>query len=225
MHRAIRPDNLRHGVTAFFTGKVPGSDIDAVAAITGMKRSQIYLPLQKHTDKVQILDASFEPKLADAVVTHEKGVLIGVQVADCVPILLYDTERKIAGAVHAGWRGTASSILRKTIEVMKNRFSCEPSNIVVAIGPSIRGCCYTVGPDVSEAVHAATGEGIYHKIHEGKYCIDLASANRHQALSAGIAEANLWLSDECTYCNPDKFFSYRYTKGAGGRQAAFIGMF
>jgi YfiH family protein len=224
MHRVIRPANLRHGVTAFFTGKVPGADIGAIAAVSGMGISRIYLPIQKHTDTVQILDASLEPRIADAVVVREKGVLIGVQVADCVPILLYDRVMRIAGAAHAGWRGTASSILKKTINVMQRHFSSHPANIALAIGPSIRGCCYVVGPEVSEAVYASSGREIYHRTREGKHCIDLASANRQQALAAGIPEANIWMSDECTCCNPDKFFSYRYSRGCGGRQAAFIGM-
>jgi YfiH family protein len=224
MHRVIRPDNLKHGVTAFFTGKVPGSDIGEIAAVSGMRKSRIYMPMQKHTDTVQILDASLEPRIADAVVVREKGLLIGVRVADCVPILLYDRVMRIAGAVHAGWRGTASSILKKTINVMQQSFSSDPANIAVAIGPSIRGCCYVVGPEVSEAVSAASEGEIYHRTREGKHCIDLASANRHQALAAGIPEANIWMSDECTFCNPDRFFSYRYAKGCGGRQAAFIGM-
>ena len=224
MHRAIIPDNLRHGITAFFSGKVPGSDIDEIATFAGISKAQIYLPVQKHTDKVLILDASLEPKIADAVVTGRKGILIGVQVADCVPLLLHDIKKNVAGVVHAGWRGTALSILKKTLDVMKRRFFCEPQDIMMAIGPSIRGCCYTVGPEVAEAVSHATGAGLYSRLKSGKHCIDLALANRQQALSADIPESHIWISEECTFCNPDRYFSYRYAKGSSGRQAAFIGM-
>jgi len=225
MHRVIRPDNLQHTVTAFFTGKVPGSDVEVIASIAGIGKTQIYFPLQQHTDKVLILRSSLEPKIADAVVTNEKGILIGVQVADCVPLLLFDKNRKVAGAVHAGWRGTASAILKKTIEVMKSSFLCKPEDIMVAIGPSIRGCCYTVGHDVSEAVTRVTGGISYHRRQGGQHCIDLAVANRDQALSMDISESNIWVSEECTYCNPDSFFSYRYAKGSTGRQTAVIGIF
>ncbi len=224
MNRVIIPDNLQHGITALFSGKVPGADIDEIAAFAGISKAQIYLPVQKHTDKVLILDASLEPRIADAVVTSRKGILIGVQVADCVPLLLHDKKRNVAGVVHAGWRGTAMSILKKTLDVMKRRFFCEPQDIMMAIGPSIRGCCYTVGPEVSEAVAHATGEGPYSRMKSGKHCIDLALANREQALSAAISETNIWISEECTFCNPDRYFSYRYAKGSAGRQAAFIGM-
>ena len=224
MHRVIVPDNLTHGVTAFFSGKVPGSDIDEIATFAGVSKTQIYLPVQKHTDKVLILDSSLEPKIADAVVTGRKDILIGVQVADCVPLLLYDKEMHVAGVVHAGWRGTALSILKKTLDVMTRRFLCEPKNIIMAIGPSIRGCCYTVGPEVTEAVTHATGRGSYTWVKAGKHCIDLALANRRQALSANMSESHIWMSDECTFCNPERYFSFRYAKGTAGRQAAFIGM-
>ena len=224
VHRVIVPDNLRQGITAFFSGKVPGSDIDEIATIAGISKALIYFPVQKHTDKVLILDAPLEPRIADAVVTGRKGILIGVQVADCVPLLLHDTKKNVVGVVHAGWRGTASSILNKTLDVMKRRFLCEPRDIMMAIGPSIRGCCYTVGPEVSEAVAHATGGGPYSRMKGGKHCIDLALANREQALRSAISESNIWISEECTFCNPDRYFSYRYAEGSTGRQAACIGL-
>jgi hypothetical protein len=224
MHRVIVPDNLKHGITAFFSGKVPGSDLDQIATIAGISKTQIYLPVQKHTDKVLILDAPLERTIADAVVTGRKGILIGVQVADCVPLLLHDKKKHVMGVVHAGWRGTALSILKKTLDVMKRRFLCEPRDIIMAIGPSIRGCCYAVGPEVSEAVTHASGKGSYSRMKDGKHCIDLALANRQQALCAAISASNIWICEECTFCNPDRYFSYRYAKGAAGRQAAFIGM-
>jgi hypothetical protein len=225
MHRVIVPDNLQQGgITAFFSGKIPGSDIDEIATVAGISAARIYLPVQKHTDKVLILDAPLDPRVADAVVTGRKGILIGVQVADCVPLLLHDKKKNVVGVVHAGWRGTASSILKKTLDVMKKRFLCEPQDIMMAIGPSIRGCCYTVGPEVSQAVTQATGGGPYSLMKDGMHRIDLALANREQALRAAISESNIWISEDCTFCNPDRYFSYRYAKGSAGRQAAFIGM-
>ncbi|NJD57414.1 MAG: peptidoglycan editing factor PgeF [Nitrospirae bacterium] len=222
MHRVIVPDIFPHSVTAFFTAKDPGSNIDDISSMTGICRTHIYLPVQKHTDRVLVLNALREPSIADAVVTNERGILIGVQAADCVPLLLYDPGKKVAAAIHAGWRGTASSIVRKTIDVMMNRFSCEPGDIMVAIGPSIRGCCYAVGPDVIEAIAHANGNGSYCMIRQGRSCIDLAIANRDQALCMNIPESNIWVSRDCTFCNPERYFSYRYAKGSTGRQAAFI---
>jgi hypothetical protein len=110
-------------VKAFFTTKTSGSDKNAVSKIAGISSNSIYLPIQKHTDKVLILDYDVEPKIADAVITNRKDILIGVQVADCVPILLYDMQKNVVGAVHAGWRGTAEGILKKTIKAMMDRFA------------------------------------------------------------------------------------------------------
>lgn len=218
-------------VKAFFTTKafcgnefrVQSSGVDA-----------IYLPIQKHTDKVLILDSDIEPKIADAVITNRKGILIGVQVADCVPILLYDAEKGVAGVVHAGWRGTAAGILKNTINAMTGRFYSSPSDILVAIGPAIRWCCYEVGYEVIEAVEKAMGSkgtGISLELSKDyiikkgeKYCLDLPTANKYQAISSGIKPEHIWMSCECTFCLPEKYYSYRYAKGTTGRQCGFIGI-
>ncbi|MBI5640722.1 MAG: peptidoglycan editing factor PgeF [Nitrospirae bacterium] len=224
MNRLIIPDIFKGHVTGFFTGKDPGADVDAVAKILKIKKEAIYMPVQKHTDKIVLLESSPEPKIADAVITKEKGILIGIQVADCVPVLVYEKRSGIAGAVHAGWRGTAEEILKKTIKTIIDRFICDPADILLAIGPSIKGCCYGVDYDVMHAVRHATGEGGYVSQKGEKYCLDLAAANRQQALSMGVPEANIWMSEDCTFCNPDRYYSYRYSRGSTGRQAGFIGM-
>jgi YfiH family protein len=234
-------------VNAFFTTKTSGSDKDAVSKIAGIASNSIYLPIQKHTDKVLIVDYDVEPKIADAVITNRKDILIGVQVADCVPILLYDMQKNVVGAVHAGWRGTAEEILKKTIKAMMDRFCSIPSDIVIAIGPGIRWCCYGVGYEVIEAVEKVTSYGDCPRFTDAdrrrrigtvpapksknyiikkgeKYCLDLPTANKYQALSLGVPLENIWMSDECTFCLPEKYYSYRYAKGTTGRQCGFIGI-
>ncbi|BCB96929.1 laccase domain protein [Dissulfurispira thermophila] len=211
-------------VNAFFTTRTLGCNIDAVSKAFNIPPNNIYLPIQKHTDKVLILDYSLEPKIADAVITNRKDILIGVQTADCVPILLYDKKTHVVGAVHAGWRGTAEGILKKTIEVMVERFYSIPSDIMVATGPAIRWCCYGVGYEVIEAVTRVTGNGDYIIKRGEKYCIDLPTANTYQAISSGVLLDNIWMSGECTFCLPEKYYSYRYAKGATGRQCGFIGI-
>ncbi len=209
-------------IKAFFTGKAPGVDTETLKKLSGKKH--IYFPVQKHTGKVITLDSDMTPKIADAVITKRKDILIGVQVADCVPILLYDRKRNVIGTVHAGWRGTAKGILKNTIKEMTIRYNSKPEDIIIAMGPAIRWCCYHVGDDVLEAVKKETGSGEYHTVRDGKYCLDLPSANKYQALSTGISEKNIWIFEECTYCYPEKFHSYRYSKGTTGRQGGFIGM-
>lgn len=223
MRRLIFPEIFKGEVKAFFTGKDPGADPGEVAGMLGIKKENIYLPVQKHTDKIVLLESLRETKIADAVVTTETGVLIGVQVADCVPVLIYEKEKGVVGAVHAGWRGTAAGILKKTLMMIMERYVCGPDGFQVAVGPSIKGCSYSVDHGVNDAVRRATGVGNYYSKRGEKYFLDLPSANKYQALSLGIPEPNIWVSDECTYCNPHKFYSYRYAKGSTGRQAAFIG--
>jgi YfiH family protein len=210
-------------VKAFFTGKTPGVDPQRISNIASVSRQNVYFPIQKHTDKILLLD-TFEPRIGDAVITDRKGVVIGVQGADCVPILLYDKRTHATGAAHAGWRGTAAELLKKSIGAMGSRFSTSPSDIVIAIGPAIRWCCYGVGYEVIDAVKKASGAGDYFMIKGEKYCLDLPTANRYQAISAGVPPENIWMSDDCTYCFPDKYYSYRFAKGPTGRQGGFIGV-
>jgi YfiH family protein len=225
MYRLFVPENMRSKVTAFFTGKDPGADIAGLSDLLKIRRDHIYLPVQRHTDKVLVIDSSMEPKIADAVVTRTKGILIGVQVADCVPVLLHDPVRRVVAAVHAGWRGTALEILKKTILTLIDGFLCNPGQIRIALGPSIRQCCYEVDGEVIRAVTHATGKGEYFRNKGDKFCLDLASANRIQAIGMGVPESNIRIFDACTFCNSDKFFSYRYAGGSAGRQAGFIGIF
>ncbi len=209
---------------ACFTGKGPGVDLDLIAEYYMTTKDRIYLPIQKHTDKVIVIGSSLEPVIADAVISKQKGLFIGVQVADCVPILLCDPGKQIVAAVHAGWRGTAQAILKKTIRTFCERFFSNPAHIIVAIGPSIRQCCYEVDDEVITAVSLATGNGDYVKTTGDKFHLDLAAANQLQALTMGVTEGNVWISDDCTFCNPERFFSYRFGKGLAGRQAGFIGI-
>jgi YfiH family protein len=212
---------LRQKVTAFFTTKTFNADyiLNAIPAA-----ETFYMPVQKHTDKVLVVEHDFEPKIADAVITDRQGLAIGVQTADCVPLLLFDPVRRVAGAVHAGWRGTAHGILINAIETFTEQFRSEPENIMIAIGPCIKGVCYEVGAEVVDAVTKTTGRGNYVSNQGGRQCIDLAGANKLQAISRGILPDNIWTSADCTHCMPGKYFSYRYSKGAEGRQYAFIAL-
>jgi YfiH family protein len=203
---------------AFFTGREPGIDV------SGISDMPVYFPYQEHTGHVTVLKDASDPDVADAVVTDNKGVLLGLKVADCVPVLLYDPVSRAMGAVHAGWRGTAKEILKSTVKTMEHAFGSEPRNMLVAIGPAIRWCCYEVGREVLNAIVGATGDGDYHMEKDGKLCLDLQSANKYQALSVKIQETNISIIEECTYCYPDKYFSYRHAKGPTGRQGGFIGM-
>jgi hypothetical protein len=221
----IEPPNIASDtVTAIFTTRSANDRPESLAEEMNISKKNIYLPIQKHTDRVHVVESGMETVVADAILTKRRGILIGVRVADCVPILLLDRKKQAVGAVHAGWKGTSKQILRNTIDKMKRKFFSSPEDIMVAIGPCIRGCCYEVSCDVRDSVEDATGKGNYSMKKDGRYYIDLSSANYVQAVSSGIPETNIWRSGECTFCNHEKFFSYRYEKGNTGRQGAFVGM-
>jgi polyphenol oxidase len=225
MDQIICPDIFNGHAKAFFTVKSLGADIDRISSVMSIKKDRIFLPLQKHTDKVLVLDAEKGSGECDAVVTRKTGILIGVRVADCVPVLLCDKRRSTVGVVHAGWRGTAAQIIKKTIYVMAEKFGSCHEDILIALGPSIKRDCYGVGAEVEEAVRKATGEGDYWVRSCGQSYVDLPSANAQQALSTGVPPENIWISGECTYCNPEKYHSYRYHKDYNGGQGGFIGIF
>jgi YfiH family protein len=228
MNQFIAPPNFTFpDISAFFTTKTLGDNakkIEVVSKELNIPADRIYLPTQKHTSDIHVLGPDLRQSVADAVVTDKRGILIGVLVADCVPILLYDPGRKITGAVHAGWRGTAAQILKNALSVMQETYDSVSADVLVAIGPSIRQCSYEVGAEVKIAVESATGEGDYYHGHGDKYFIDIAAANKRQALAMGVPEKNIWESEECTFCNPDKYYSYRYSGVHAGRQGGFIVM-
>ena len=229
METIIQSPNISAtGIRAFFTSKLfskkHNSIRDALLKEFGLEEDRIYLPIQKHTNHIHVLESNIGPVVADAVITDRQDVLIGVIIADCVPVLVYDQKEKIIGAVHAGWKGTAGGILQKSLLKMKEMFNSRPDNILVSIGPSIKKCSYEVDADVKYAVESKTGQGNYFDPKGDKYMIDLAEANRIQALNSGVPEKSIWKSADCTFCNPEKYYSYRYSKELAGRQGGFIGM-
>ncbi len=147
----------------------------------------------------------------DALVTNEAGLGIGVRTADCVPILLIDSKQRAIAAVHAGWRGTASEIVRCTIRKMFGTFGSEPENIWAAIGPCIRECCYEVGPEVM----ARFGK-------QGRGNLDLPGTNARQMEGAGVPAEQIIDSCLCTACQLQSFYSYRREPQDPGRLLSAI---
>jgi YfiH family protein len=143
----------------------------------------------------------------DALITRYSDILLFIQTADCVPLLFYDSKKKVIGAAHAGWRGTALKIAKKTVKAMR-KLGSKAKDIKVAIGPSIGPCCYEVGKDVAIRFK--------HYICKGnRYIVDLKNENKVQLIKAGIKAKNIQISDICTKCENKRFFSARKDKVAG----------
>ena len=180
---------------------------------------------QIHSNIVQDMTdtwSSNELLTGDAAVTAVRGAVIGIQTADCVPILIADRESRIVAAVHAGWRGTAARIVQRTIELIRDQYSIPPAELIAAIGPHNAVCCYEVGEDVIEAIQDP--EAFVRREDWQKPHFDQASANRKQLLEAGVPENQITTSTLCTQCRADLFFSYRREGRHAGRMLSIIGL-
>jgi YfiH family protein len=164
----------------------------------------------------------------DGYVSNTPGALLCVRVADCVPILFADTENRVIGAVHSGWRGSALKIGGKCIEKM-TELGAEKENIKVAIGPSICADCYTVRDDFVLECRKLLGDELCSVFikpgsEPGTYNADLKKLNKTVLLEAGISEKNIDVTDVCTCCNHEDFFSHRYHKNNRGTGCAMIAL-
>ncbi len=167
---------------------------------------------------------------ADGLVTANAGVLLGIQVADCVPVLVADTRLRVVGAFHAGWRGTVAGMVGTGVLRMREEFGTLPADVVAAVGPSIRACCYSVGDEVRERFGAGFGYAseLFSERDDALY-LDLAEANRRQLMDAGVPASGITVLAECTGCGRladgrRKYFSHRMEKGFAGRGMGAIGV-
>ena len=205
---------------------------------------------QVHSDLIHYVTAADVHPTGDGLITDVPGLLLGVQTADCLPVLLVDTKRRAVGAFHAGWRGTLHRIVEKGVGEMRRQFGSAPGDLRAAIGPGIHSCCYQVGEEVREKFHsqfAYAGEVFRearesNPVHE-KYpllflharppghgpeetllYLDLVAANTRQLLDAGVLSENVSASPLCTSCRTDLLFSYRKERGVAGRLLGVIGI-
>jgi polyphenol oxidase len=207
---------------------------------------------QIHSDVIHVVgEPPVNAPQADALATRTPGLLLGVQTADCVPILLADTRQRVVAAIHAGWRGTLARIAVKALGRMRMEFGTRPRDVIAAIGPAIGRCCYEVGPEVAQAFAAqfpgaaAWFDGPFEQLAHGeeplwlpwltmmppghvppppRVQLDLRAANHWQLVDVGVPEANIAASDLCTACRMDLLFSYRRERAKTGRMMAVIGV-
>jgi len=160
----------------------------------------------------------------DGLMTDESGVLLGIQTADCLPVLVADKRRRAVAAFHAGWRGTLKGIVQHGVKSMRREFESQPEDLTAAIGPGIGSCCFAVGVEVRDlfAARFSYAEELF--INGEKPHLDLVEANRRQLLAAGLSPDAIFTSNECTSCRTDRFFSYRAERAKTGRMMAVIGI-
>ena len=186
----------------------------------------------------------------DGLMTDQPGVLLGVQTADCIPVLLADRKRRAVAAFHAGWRGTVKRIVETGVGRMRLEFGSRPEDLIAAIGPGIGLCCYSVGEEVLSEFESqfAYARELFREVYSTdpvrtKYPmlfltqrapghssigpslhLNLIEANRRQLLDAGLKARSIQLAGGCTNCHTDLFFSHRASKGHAGRMMSVIGI-
>jgi polyphenol oxidase len=157
----------------------------------------------------------------DALVSNELRNRIGVRTADCVPILLADPATHAVAAIHAGWRGTAASIARRTVNELAAQFGTKAGNVHAAIGPAIRVCCYEVGEEVALQFRPLFPEWDCWAVDD-HWRLDLIEANRRILEASGVPGDQIYDSGLCTHCCAAEFHSFRRDPADGGRMVSFI---
>ena len=203
-----------------------------VKQATGIDTDRLVFTRQVHGREVRIAtEADIHtlftpvPYEADGLVTNLPGLPITCFIADCVPLLMEDRIHGVIAAVHCGWRSTVQDIMAAAVEKMV-LLGAHTGNICAAVGESIGACCFETGPEVPEAVFRLLPEDHDGLVRpgkvQGKYYVDLREAIRRRLIQLGIPGEQIAVSEECTMCHPDKYWSHRVTRGERGHQAAMI---
>jgi hypothetical protein len=205
------------------TGRAePESREESRRRVASALRDQGRLLLMKQVHGATVVDAPWEgtPE-ADGSTAAQTGLLLGIETADCLPVLLVDPVRRAVAAAHAGWRGTAAGVAGKAVLALVAAGS-RPDDLVAALGPSIGPCCYEVGDEL-RGVFGPAGETFFHPGPRGRPHLDVRAANLRQLVAAGLREDRIHHIPDCTACRQDLYHSYRRDGAGGGRMISFIG--
>lgn len=187
---------------------------------------KLAVPGQQHTNNVHVLRQNdlvqagpYHFPGIDAVATEQSRQPVLLHFADCVPVMLVDTNKHKLCVIHAGWRGTASGIVKKSVEAMVEHFESDPKDIAAAVGPAIGSCCYETGDEVVEQLKATVenADALVEYKNEKPFP-DLKAFNSMQLLESGVGQIDV--SSWCTACHPEIFYSHRQSGGQTGRQGA-----
>lgn len=199
----------------------------------GIDFERIVVPDQVHSDNVRLVTAEDAGRGAsdhskaisqtDALITNSPGITLALHFADCCPVFLLDPTNKAVGMAHAGFKGTNSKIVSKTIDWMISEFGTDPADIQAAIGPCICRSCYDVGEDVASMLYKSFegDERVIKQSSTSKWRVDLKTANYLLLRQAGVPESRIAVNEECTSCNSSELYSYR-REGLTGRMGGWI---
>jgi YfiH family protein len=226
-YRELALPGIAHGIVVV---KGSGSDRDvcvgrardALAISLGASLRGFVVPDQIHSNKVVrvTVSGSTAALSCDALVTDQAGIAIGVTVADCVPLFAFNTEDRVVGLAHSGWRGMASGMIEEFVRAL-SRIMHRPASTCYIIGASIGECCYEVGRDFLDAF----GEDEVRSFacrNRGRTSFDLKSAAASRLAGMGVSPARISIDRTCTSCRRDILCSYRADGKACGRMLAYI---
>jgi len=195
----------------------------------GVEKKFLFRVKQVHGNYVYVLkDANISDSKvahceADAIITHVSDCPIMVLTADCVPIIIYDPIKHLAGIVHAGRIGTQKQILTKTIEALSREYGSNPKDLIVGMGPAIRGCCYKVDEPCAQPFINKSSSYLefVKKTEKNKFYLDLPQINRIEGFETGVLMKNIYTEGPCTSCENYRWYSYR-KEGITGRLMTMV---
>lgn len=202
------PNTVMENRRIFFTG-------------LGKKEEETAGSHQIHGDALLMVKKPGQYEGYDALMTDKKGILLSITIADCTPVLIYDSANDAIAAVHAGWKGTVKKLVRKTLGQMAEHFGTRGEDCHAYIGTCIDECSFEVDVDVADAFDASFKRWDEKR---SKFFINLKQANREQLLDFGLPAAQVEVSPFSTCLDNERFFSYRKENGKTGRMLAVIGL-
>lgn len=224
------------GFTAAFStreGATEGEPVSAtstrLARAMGVDGLVVATCRQVHSATVRLVrtdaDVADDTVESDAMVTDRQDVMLGVKTADCVPVLVADVRTRAVAAVHAGWRGAVDRIVERAVARMMGTFTTRGADCIAAIGPAICADCFEVGSEVVARFRNEFpyGDRLISNVHDDKGHIDLKLACAIQLELCGVPTDRIFVSDACTMCEPERFFSYRREGARAGRILSVVG--
>lgn len=214
-------ENVRENFRRF--GDAVGFDSTRTVFSQQVHRDDIRIVTEEDCGKGLYRERDYDS--ADGLLTDRPGVPLAIFSADCIPILFHDPVQKVVGGCHAGWRGTAVGITGKMVHKMEEQYGCQPEHIRIAIGPGISRCCFETHDDVPQAMWAVLGEKadpMIDRLPGKKFLVDLKGINALWGQMSGVPEKQIQISDACTSCRQDLFWSHRHMGEARGVMSAVI---
>jgi YfiH family protein len=221
LNLAYHTDDARHNVEG---------NRSTLARAFGLQPHQLLTVRQVHGLDILVVDqpnydlSHFQSVECDAIITNQPGIMIGILVADCYPVLLHDPVQNVAAVIHVGWRGAAGGLLGKTVQAMQATFGSRPEALQAALGPGIGPQHYEVDRPVRDAFRQGSGfwEQIASEQSLGRWRLDLGRSCQLQLQKAGVEPRRTAVVEECTFEHRELFFSYRRDGGVTGRQMGFV---